>query len=75
MVAGLRAVGPAADPAAALIGDPVPRVRVGALRALGAVGEHEHVAGVLEARDDPEPAVRRAATRAEERLRTRLDLA
>ncbi|WP_309649950.1 HEAT repeat domain-containing protein [Nocardioides sp.] len=64
----------AADAAAALATHDRPRVRAQAVRALGAVGDTEHVKTVEAARDDPAPAVRRAAARALESLVVRLDL-
>lgn len=66
-------VAPAADPAAGLVDDDVPRVRAAALRVLGALGEAEHVEAVLSARDDPEQAVREAAARAIRLIERRLD--
>jgi len=60
--------------AVALAGHALPRVRVQALRALGVVGDTEHVAAVLGALDDPDPAVRAQAARAYERMAGRLDL-
>ncbi|GEP39750.1 hypothetical protein NPS01_34130 [Nocardioides psychrotolerans] len=64
----------AAEAAAALAAHDLPRVRVQALRALGAVGDTEHVEVVRDALTDPAPAVRRAAARAVESLVVRLDL-
>jgi len=52
----------------------LPRVRVQALRALGTVGDTEHVAVVRDLLDDEEPAVRRQAARALTQLARRLDL-
>ena len=73
-VATRHEVGGAGDAAAALTTHELPRVRGHALRALGAVGDTEHVA-VVEARlDDEDPEVRRQAARTLERLRDRLDL-
>jgi len=72
-VARLREVGQAADALEALVSDEVPRVRVAALRALGAVGEAEHAAAARMALDDPEPSVRRAAEGTLAELRRRLD--
>lgn len=63
----------AADTCAELADDETPRVRVAALRVLGAVGEAEHAVPVHEAFDDPEPMVREAAERALRRLDERLD--
>ena len=67
-------VGGAGDRAARLATHELPRVRAQAVRALGAVGDTEHVATVRERLDDEHPDVRRAAARALERLTTRLDL-
>ncbi|MDF8263187.1 HEAT repeat domain-containing protein [Luteipulveratus flavus] len=72
-VAVQRAIGAAADPAADLVVDPVERVRVAALRVLGAVGEGEHAAGVRTAYDDDSPAVQRAAYAALRSMSERLD--
>ncbi|VXB06164.1 hypothetical protein [Nocardioides sp. AX2bis] len=59
----------------ALAQHPLPRVRAQAARALAVAGDVEH-AGALEAlRDDPDPAVSRAAGRAWPVLAARLDLA
>jgi hypothetical protein len=60
--------------AAVLTGHELPRVRAHALRALGVVGDTEHVGLVLAALDDPETAVRDQAARAYARLAARLDL-
>jgi HEAT repeat protein len=68
-----REVGEAADAAAPLVADDVPRVRAAAVRALGVVGEAEHADVVHGAEDDPDPAVRRAARTALGELRRRLD--
>ena len=51
-----------------------PRVRVQALRTLGAVGDTEHVEVVRDRLEDEEPAVRRQAARSLEQLARRLDL-
>ena len=64
----------AGDGAAALADHALPRVRVAALRALAAVGDTEHVAVVVAARDDPDADVRRHAGLAWEAMRERLDL-
>jgi len=56
-----------------VVADEVPRVRAAAVRALGVVGEGEHADAVQDTADDPEPAVRRAATTAMARMRRRLD--
>ena len=60
--------------AAALTRHDLPRVRAAAVRALGVVGDTEHVEAVLTALEDPDASVRRAAARARERLAKRLDL-
>jgi hypothetical protein len=57
----------------AVIGE-LPRVRVQALRTLGAVGDTEHVDVVRALLDDDEPAVRRQAARSLSQLARRLDL-
>ena len=44
------------------------------MRALGFVGDTEHVDVVLAALDDPDEAVRRQAARACQRMARRLDL-
>jgi len=72
-VAGRREVGAAADRCAAAASDPVPRVRVAAVRALAVIGEAEHVPALQAARHDPEIAVVRAADRTLDTLSTRLD--
>lgn len=64
----------AGDGAAALAGHELPRVRAAAMRALAVVGDTEHVDVVAQAADDPDPAVRKAAARALDQLRQRLDL-
>ena len=73
-VATRREVGGAGDGAVALAGHELSRVRAQAVRALGAVGDTEHVQAVREALDDDTEEVRRPAARALERLATRLDL-
>lgn len=65
----------AGDAAATLAGHDLPRVRAAAMRALGVAGDTEHVAVVQDHLDDPDPAVRRSATRSLERMTKRLDLA
>jgi hypothetical protein len=72
-VSGQREIGEAGDALADLVADEVPRVRAAAVRALGAVGESEHVEAVRDALDDPESSVRRAAEQALALLRRRLD--
>jgi len=59
---------------AALVADPVPRVRTAALLALGRVGETEHAQVVARSRRDASPLVRRAAEMALAELAGRLDL-
>jgi hypothetical protein len=72
-VAGQREIGEVGDALADLVADEVPRVRAAAVRALGPVGESEHVEAVRDALDDPESSVRRAAELALAELRRRLD--
>lgn len=64
----------AGDGAAALAEHDLPRVRLAAMRAIGVAGDTEHATVVRAARDDPEAGVRRAAERAWEAMRERLDL-
>lgn len=64
----------AGDGAAGLAGHDLARVRAAAMRALAVAGDTEHVEVVADHLDDPDPAVRRSAVRALERLRKRLDL-
>ena len=52
----------------------LPRVRVQALRTLGAVGDTEHIEVVQRCLDDEDPAVRRQAGRSLEQLARRLDV-
>ncbi len=73
-VAARWEVGEAADAAARLAGDEVPRVRAAGVRVVGAVGEHEHLRVLLSAQDDAQAVVRTAATRALSQLSQRLDL-
>lgn len=74
-VATRREVGGAGDGAVLLARHSLPRVRAQAMRALGAVGDTEHVAAVRGGLADEHPDVRRQAARAWDRLVTRLDLA
>ena len=67
-------VGGAGDAAAPLTTHELPRTRAQALRALGAVGDTEHVAAVEACLEDDDAEVRRRAAAALERLRERLDL-
>lgn len=64
----------AGDGAAVLADHDRSRVRATAMRALAVSGDTEHVEVVRAHLDDPDPAVRRSATRALERLVERLDL-
>lgn len=73
-VAAKREIGAAGPGVAALVDHELPRVRAAVVRALGIIGDTEHVDLVREALDDPEPEVRRAAARGLERLTQRLDL-
>jgi hypothetical protein len=73
-VAARHEVAGTGDGAAALADHELPRVRVAALRALGVVGDSEHLDAVRERFDDPDEAVRRAAALAWDRLAARLDL-
>ena len=72
-VSALREL-PAGDDAVRLAGHELPRVRAAAVRALGAAGDVEHVAAVEDALTDEAEEVRRAAHRALEGMRSRLDL-
>jgi len=74
-VAGQRELGEAGDGAARLVRHELPRVRESAVRALGGIGDTEHVEVVREACEDTDPAVRRASAKALEKLVVRLDLA
>ena len=70
-----RELGEAGPRAAVLAVDgELPRVRVQALRTLGAVGDTEHVDVVRELLDDEDQAVRRQAARSLSLLARRLDL-
>ncbi len=73
-VSAAREIGEAGPGVAALAGHDLPRVRQAAARALGIVGDTEHVDVVRRLLTDPEPAVRAAAERALARLADRLDL-
>jgi hypothetical protein len=73
-VAALREVGEAGPPAVPWLRHELPRVRAAACRALGVVGDTEHVELVAEALDDEQAEVRRAAARALALLARRLDL-
>lgn len=73
-VSGLREIGEAGEGTAALADHELTRVREAVMRTLGRIGDTEHVELVERGLSDEEPAVRRAAARAIERLRRRLDL-
>lgn len=73
-VATLREIGEAGPGAVPLATHDLSRVRLNAIRCLGAVGDTEHIAVVVDALDDEDPAVRRAAARAVAMLSRRLDL-
>jgi len=73
-VATRREIGVAGPAVAGLAGHRLARVRAQAVRALGIVGDTEHVTTVLEAAADSDRAVRVAADRALRRLTERLDL-
>jgi hypothetical protein len=64
---------PAAHLLPALLQDPLPRVRAAGVRALGFVGEAENADAVLEALEDGDGVVSRAAAAALARLERRLD--
>ena len=64
----------AGDPAAALLGHGLPRVRAQALRALAVCGDVEHVDLVRELIEDGDEAVRRQADRALTAMARRLDV-
>lgn len=72
-VARLRELGEAADLLSTLVDDGTARVRIAAIRALALVGEGEHAQAVLDARQDPEPGVRKAAITAVAQMARRLD--
>lgn len=72
-VSALREIAAAGDPATALAEHDLPRVRATAVRALGLLGDTEHVATVRAAEADEDSAVRRAAGLALRRLARRLD--
>jgi HEAT repeat protein len=73
-VATLREIGEAGPGAVPLAEAELPRVRLNAVRCLGAVGDTEHVGVVVGALDDEDQAVRRAAGRAVRLMARRLDL-
>jgi HEAT repeat protein len=73
-VAAKREIGEAGPGVAALAGHELPRVRAAVVRALGVIGDTEHVEIVQAALADPDGAVCRAAARSLDRLARRLDL-
>lgn len=73
-VAARHEVAGAGDGAALLASHGLPRVRAQAMRALGAVGDSEHLPTVRSHLEDEAEDVRRQAARALERLAERLDL-
>lgn len=74
VVAG-REVGMAAEAVATACADQTPRVRAAALRALGVIGEREHLDVIRGTLDDPDTEVRKRAEQALDTLARRLDLA
>lgn len=73
-VSCLREIGAAGDGAATLVTHRLPRVRAQAVRALGIVGDTEHVNVVRAAADDGDTRVRGSARKAYALLAERLDL-
>jgi len=73
-VSALRELAAAGDPATALAQHDLPRVRATAVRALGLLGDTEHVVRVRATEDDEDSAVRRAAELALRRMTERLDM-
>jgi hypothetical protein len=69
-----RELGEGADAVTPLTGHRLPRVRMEAVRALGAVGEAEHLSLIHAALEDPDKDVRRAAVKAMQQRADRLDL-
>ena len=72
-VSARREIGEAGPGIAALAGHDLPRMRQTVARALGIVGDTEHVDVVRRLSDDPDRSVRAAAVRAIARLSERLD--
>jgi hypothetical protein len=72
-VVAKREVGQAVPHLLPLLDHELPRVRVVAVRAIGAAGEAEHVPAVAALRDDGDASVRAAVERALDRLVRRLD--
>jgi hypothetical protein len=73
-VAAQRDLGEAGPGAVEWLDHELPRVRAAACKALGAVGDTEHVAAVESCLDDEHPDVRRAAARALSAMARRLDV-
>ncbi|MBA2444680.1 MAG: hypothetical protein H0V49_05040 [Nocardioidaceae bacterium] len=73
-VSTLREIAAAGPGAALMVDHRLARVRAQAVRALGVVGDIEHVSAVRTAGGDPEAAVRQAVERALRHLNERLDL-
>jgi HEAT repeat protein len=73
-VSARRELGQAGPGIAALAGHELPRVRAAVARALGVVGDTEHVEVVRRLLDDPDSGVRAAAERALPRIADRLDI-
>jgi HEAT repeat protein len=73
-VSAKREIGAAGPGVAALADHELPRVRAAVARALGIIGDTEHVDLVRAALEDPESDVRRAAARSLDRLVQRLDI-
>ena len=69
-----RELGGGADALVALTAHRLPRVRLNALRALGAVGEREHLGVIADRLADGDADVRRSAVRALDRCAIRLDV-
>jgi hypothetical protein len=68
-----REIGSSGDTLAELLGDPVPRVRIAAARAVAVVGEAEHSPGLQQLAEDDDPECWAAADTALRRLSERLD--
>ncbi len=74
LVVAAHDVAGSGDAVAVLAGSGRPRVRVQAARALGVVGDVEHVEALRGLLEDPDGGVRRAAERGWAALAERLDL-
>ncbi|MGW7685879.1 HEAT repeat domain-containing protein [Kribbella sp. NPDC054772] len=68
-----RELGQLVDALLPMLDHELPRVRVAAVRAIGAAGEFEHAAAIRPLADDPDQTVRAAVERALEKLEERLD--